>query len=294
MAIYLKRSTDVGAPSLTQAAGSLIALLDFLLVTTMGWTKPYTGTNKAAYRSPAGTNQFYLRVDDSAANFARIVGYEAMTDVDTGTGPFPTAAQVSGGLYLDKSTATATRAWKFISNGTMFYLFIQANGTNWFLTAFGDFTSYKSGDVYGTCIIAQTASGTASQNAATVVTALASVTAGHYIARAYTQIGSSKQFGKFTDSVRNNNSSAIGVNGMTYPSPVEGGLHLAPVWMAEGAEGIRGLLPGLWAPMHARPLTDGDTFTGVGNLSGRSFEAFDFGNGINQCFMETTDTWGDA
>lgn len=292
MTVYIKRRTDSGVPTLAPTAGSLITLLDYLLVTTMGWTKPYTGTNKAVYRQPSGTNQFYLRVDDTGTTIGRVVGYETMSDVDTGTGAFPTSAQVFGGLYLDKSTS-GTRDWKFFSNGEIFYLFTKFNGTNWGLFCFGDLESYKSGDAYGTVIVGQTATATSAQNFSLLVSAMSSTSNGHYIARPYTQVGSSTAFGKFTDYVRSGAATNIGATaGMTYPSPIEGGLHQAPLWMGESANGARGLFPGLWCPLHNRPLTDGDTFSGVGGLTGRSFEACDFGSGINQCFMETTDTWG--
>src|ERR1043166_1591690 len=75
--------------------GSLITALDAALVTGQSWTTPFTGTNKKAYRAPSG-NRLYLRVQDDApvtAKEARITGYETMSDVDTGTNPFPTAAQ---------------------------------------------------------------------------------------------------------------------------------------------------------------------------------------------------------
>ena len=68
MALTIYRSSDAGAPSLTGAAGSLIALLDACLRTGYGtkagagWTKPFTGTNIAAFRQGAGGNGRYLRV----------------------------------------------------------------------------------------------------------------------------------------------------------------------------------------------------------------------------------------
>ncbi|MGE3907973.1 MAG: hypothetical protein AB7K36_01385, partial [Chloroflexota bacterium] len=51
------RSTDSGAPVLTGQAGSLLNLLDKCLVdgygskAAAGWSRPYTGTNKTAYRN---------------------------------------------------------------------------------------------------------------------------------------------------------------------------------------------------------------------------------------------------
>lgn len=78
-----------------------------------GWQKAYSGTNLAVYRSQnvAGARR-YLRVNDSNADYARVVAYNSMTGVSTGTGPFPTNAQVSGGGYwhkTDGSTAADQR-----------------------------------------------------------------------------------------------------------------------------------------------------------------------------------------
>lgn len=76
-----------------------------------GWEKVFGGTNKAVYRSTDVTgSRFYLRVDDSNGLYARVRGYEAMTDIDTGTGLFPLDSQFSGGGYwhkADTSNATA-------------------------------------------------------------------------------------------------------------------------------------------------------------------------------------------
>lgn len=77
-----------------------------------GWEKVFSGTNKAVYRStdPTGS-RFYLRVDDSSGLFARVRGYEAMTDIDTGTGLFPLDAQIAtGGGYWHKATTSSATA----------------------------------------------------------------------------------------------------------------------------------------------------------------------------------------
>ena len=90
-----------------------------------GWEKVFSGTNKAVYRSLDVTGtRMYLRVDDTAAQFARVVGYEAMTDVDTGVNRFPTEAQRSGGFWWCKaSNATATaRGWTLFADSRTFYL----------------------------------------------------------------------------------------------------------------------------------------------------------------------------
>src|SRR5574337_1914064 len=100
MTVNVYRSSDASAPVLTGQAGSLITVLDACLISgygsksPAGWAKPYSGTNLAAYRAATG-NRFYFRVDDSGTVEARISGYETMSDVNTGTGQFPTTAQIS-------------------------------------------------------------------------------------------------------------------------------------------------------------------------------------------------------
>lgn len=70
-----------------------------------GWEKVFSaGTTKAVYRSTDVTSsRRYYRVDDSNNQKARVRGYGSMTGVDTGTEPFPTNAQISGGGYYIKS-----------------------------------------------------------------------------------------------------------------------------------------------------------------------------------------------
>lgn len=72
-----------------------------------GWEKVFSeGTTKAVYRSTDVTSsRRYYRVDDSGNQSARVRGFAEMTDVDTGTEPFPTDAQISGGGYLFKTTS---------------------------------------------------------------------------------------------------------------------------------------------------------------------------------------------
>lgn len=129
-----------------------------------GWTKPFSGTNLAAYKSasPAAHGQF-LRVADTTAEYARAVGYENMTAISTGTGLFPTSAQVSGGYYWgknDETSGTSAVPWVFASDGRFFYLFAQAcinssGGAARSFTpmSFGDLVPESpSGDPYATVV----------------------------------------------------------------------------------------------------------------------------------------------
>ena len=263
-------------------------------ITVGGWTKAFTGTNLAAYRQGSGSNGFFLRIDDTGTTSARSVGYETMSDINTGTGPFPTSSQVSGGLYLVKSgTADSTaRPWSIVFSEKLFHLLVSTDssstGVNSAGHTFGDIKSYKSGDVYATIHIASTST-LYSGNTLTALVSVTNTTTGHYLCRSYTQIGSSLACGKHSDGVKGS-SSTVGLGNMTYPNPEDGGLYLAPIWAHESAGNVRGEIPGLWAPCHNRPLNHLDTFSGTGALAGKTFLAWNqYNNG--QIFIETSDTW---
>ena len=304
MSVYVLTHASASAPALTGAAGSLIGVLDFCLVTTLGWTKSGSG-NVVAYRQPSGTNQFYLRVDDSSTTAARVRMYETLTDVaaPTGTNPMPTDAMISGGGYWNKGSAGSTqRPWGFYSDGKIFYLVLNVGGTapNWdtstnpttYVYYFGDALSYKSGDAYGTYLLADS-SANASSNATSVVTAATSTNSGHFVMRPHTQIGSGVLANKYFDYVASISSTTFGVGSVAYPGPVTGGLEMSRVFAGEAA-GRLARLQGMWAPLHPTTMSvnPGDTFSGASGseLNGRTF-VFHRITGSAQVVFETSDTW---
>lgn len=129
-----------------------------------GWNKPFSGTNLAVYKSasPAANGQ-YLRVADTTAGYARATGYENMTAVSTGTGLFPSAAQVNGGYYWGKTSMTSGSdpvPWAFASDGRMLYVFTLTESSPGspdygvpFSMIFGDMVpEVASGDPFATLI----------------------------------------------------------------------------------------------------------------------------------------------
>lgn len=284
----------------TPATGTITAK-----IAPAGWSKAYSGTNKAAYRMLAG-NQRYLRVDDSGTTSARVVGYESMTGVDTGTNAFPTDIQVSGGLYINKSSVadTSSRGWIIVATDRLAHIFINAGPTTGLICGtqtFGDIKSFAGGDQYQTVLIAQisySASAIASYQALSTQCAYGSTVAGNYIARAYTQVGGSLAIGKHTDAAKLNSLTAnIGGAGLAYPNPSDGGLYLSPVYIHE-AGALRGTLPGVLAPLHQRPIAHLDTVSGSGDLAGKTFlglfaEGSSVAAASGQIFLETSNTWDD-
>lgn len=341
MGVNLYRSTDGSAPSLTGQTGSLVALLDAILVNgygtqpAAGWTIAYTGTSKRDYKQGSGSNGFYLDVDDSGpggGSFreARLRGYEAMTALATGTNAFPTTGQSSFGVICRKSTTadSTARAWYCIADATCFYLFVDTGdytGPSYSMAvAFGDIFSYKSGDTYNTVCIGRNGENTNSMtnealNIVTWPTAniLQATLTGHYIDRHWTGVGGSQAFAKVTHvlaaggtgvvngAASNPTNNGFGIAGMgdqwgliPYPNGPDSALELAPVWVTHQGT-VRGYLKGLWAPCHKQPCGHGDTFSGTGNMAGKSFIALNMAYSLGgtwnqyggQVIVETSNTW---
>jgi hypothetical protein len=154
------------------ATGTITALM-----APAGWAVAFTGTNLRAYRSlDVGSNRFYLRVNDTGTMDARVVGYETMTAISTGTNLFPTAAQVSGGGYWAKSYVAGAEPipWAVFANSKRFLIGMAYGastgygGPNYTILAlhgFGDFSSWKStADAYACMLCSQLGPVTSGQN----------------------------------------------------------------------------------------------------------------------------------
>lgn len=286
------RSTDASAPVLTGAVGSLVALLDACLVNgygakaAAGWTKPFTGTNKAAFRQGAGSNQFYYRVQDDAggtggAKEALIRGAESMSDVDTPTNPFPTAAQIvltSNSLVARKSvTADATaRPWIVAADSRTCYVFMLSGDVSNAYQAFmlGEFYSTLAGDGYRAMIVGRTTenAGSAGSEAMQNQNAIMAVTAGHFAARSYTGVAGAITLNKHGDPGKGGSSTTL-LGSIPYPNPEDNSLYLAPISISEVATvTLRGRMRGWWQWLHVNTaVSDGDTFNGTGDLAGKTF-----------------------
>lgn len=317
MTVRVYRSSDASAPVLRgNTPGDLINVLDKCLVTgygsktAAGWTKPYTGTNIAAFRTGAGSNSMYLRIDDtstSAGNrHARVVAYETMSGVNTGApSPFPTAVQFSGGLYwhtmASGSTPANPREWMIIADEKFFWLFIntwpESSSTyaNYYYKeayAFGDIITYKTGDAMHTILLGSTSSTpNTSEGRPFTSVDVGSVQSGLYMARKFDQLGGPQQMGWHTDHQKGSTSWCNGK--LSYPHGPDGGLYLAPVWIHEtftSPYSVRGVMPGVWVPCHnVGAVVSEDTFDGQGDLTGRTFMArrhYQY-----TAVFETSDTW---
>jgi hypothetical protein len=310
MALTVFKSTDPSAPVLSGTVGSLVALLDACLVNgygskaALGWGRPFSATNSAVYRAASG-NQHYLQVadngtDTNGARMANGIGFETMSAYNTGTGLFPTAAQLANGNFWLKSQTldAVARAWTLIGDAKTFYLFANANGAgfNWNPYGFGEFTSYKSADAYNTFICAGAGSSpnfvvTGLASPQTIGTA-AAITAGFYAARSYTQIGTSQALNSLSPL---NTTACLGSTGIIYPNAADSGLYLAPLMIAEALTGgpVRGRFRGAFVPMHAMPLATYDQVPNPVGLSGTTVMAQQVSNStlLGMLFFDITGPW---
>jgi hypothetical protein len=290
MPVTVYRSTDASAPTLSGTVGDLVNVLDKCLVAgygakaAAGWTKPFTGANAASFRQGGG-NSFYLDVNDNGpgaggAVEARVRGYETMTAVATGTGLFPTAAQLAAGIIVRKSAAVSatTRVWTLVADDRSFYLFVQSGDTAgcWLCFCFGDFYSYLSGtDNFRTLIVGRVTENSATvstDNTDKVSTGLAATT-GHYVARSYTGLGGALNVGKVGDIL---GFTSVFGGTIATPNPADGNVWVAPVKITEPtATAVRGKMRGFMDWLHAvGTFTDQDTVTGAGAYAGHTFLLF--------------------
>lgn len=321
MTVRIYSSSDAGAPVLRgNTPGDLINLLEKCLVTGYGskagagWTKPYTGTNVAAFQQGAGSNGMFLRVDDTSTSTsyrsARVKGYETMTDVNTGTPTsFPTPTQKATGLnwftHYGSGSVANPRPWQLIADEMFFYFMLstypeQSNDTYYNeCYAFGDIIPYKPGDTTHTILLGSWGDSSANSSEPWP---WRGVSAGYYMgseryrlmaARSYTNLGGPIFLGWHTDPIKGNND-YFGSGWLSYPHGPDGGLYLAPVWVHEphvSPYNVRGVMPGLWVPCHADGiLGQHRTFDGQGELAGKQFMARRH-YGATVCF-EISDTWG--
>lgn len=147
--------------TITGQAGTLITVLDAILVTGEGWTKTYSGTNKAVYTQASGNGFCFRVLDDGSgaggAAEAEVRGGESASDVDTLVDPFPTVAQVTNANCTWRKSNTTdgtTRDYHAVADGRSLVLLIYFGGVS---TAaeiyfFCDTEPHYTGDGYNTFI----------------------------------------------------------------------------------------------------------------------------------------------
>ena len=273
----------------TASDGAATGTITIKVAPVGGWEKKFTGTNKAVYRSTdLQASGFCVRIDDTGTLTARIRGFESMTDVDTGSGPFPTDAQISGGGYVYKSgvaSGTAVR-YDMIADSRTLLMAIgvgsAANAANIAspIRGFGDMLPLRpAGDVYSFAISASATAGGYSGSTYPYGAFDTQGTGGAdaiYCPRPVGGIGGSQQT-MAVAYVGGNVTSGADLTLGVFPSPVDGELKYAARFLRDGATNVpRANVPGvLHVPQSgvASLISARDTLDGTGALAGRKLVA---------------------
>lgn len=211
-----------------------------------GWERQFTGTNLRAYRSTnAQRHGQDLRVNDTGVGFTRVIGYENMTAISTGTGLFPTTAQVSGGYYWMKSVTATDEPinWMAGTDGRMLYLFTEPLGAGYpasKIMVFGDMApEAPAGDAYATLLLGDVTPDEFSGGFFYLALGGFGVNAAYAVPRAYGGAGACVR-GVVVATVHNNSYG-------TFPNPITGGFNLAATEYRDTAGNVftRARLPGL-------------------------------------------------
>jgi len=283
-------------------------------IAPLGFAKPFAGANLGGYKSTdAAASGFCLRVDDTGTTSARVVGYESMSDINTGVGPFPTAAQMSGGGYWAKSRNANSTAvvWAIHGDARFFYVTIQAGSSTSAANqvastrCFGDTIAFKpGGDVYA-CVLNYSNSASVDSMTSGGVATGADVAASA-CPRDYTGLGSGTLASIYAFSSAGGATVSGTTNSMgAFPSVVDGGLWLSERYLAvAGVTTPRAKMPGFY---HCPQTGVWNTFKmndrtpGAGIVAGRNLMAVTTGviayNGTSDAsntgiaFIDITGPW---
>lgn len=285
----LQRIATVTANAITFAAQGVADGAATGSITTKiaaaGWQELFAGTlaNVIAVKPsvPEATG-CVLRVDDTGTMNARVRGYESMSDISSGLGPFPLDSQVSGGLYWPKSgTANATaRPWFLVADERGFYFAVDPQGAGRFTLLYaGDAASIKSGDSYGFLLAGNQSDQTASATVADGCCGWShrSARGGAYLARLHTGIGQSvaaQRIGAHhTGTTADAYAGTVGYAWGSYPNGPNNGLMTGALELF--ASGMRGTLPGLLHPVQdcGNAFASGGFVAGTDDFAGRTLLA---------------------
>ena len=232
----------------------------------LGWTKPFSGTSKGIYKpSDVTASGMSFRVDDTGGSIRdfRVIGVESATGIDTYTDPFPTNAQVTGGLYWAKGELTArAKNWMIIGDSKMFYFFVETTGyaasassqSRFSMYLFGDINSIRPADAYS-CVISGGQTATSASGNTNVLPRHSAISTfndqalySSFITRDYTAlVKSTKLNASFPYG-------EPGSAGKVFPNPINNGMSIVDggLFIEQNtslSHPIRGYIPGAAVPM---------------------------------------------
>lgn len=288
--VSVSTNTSISWPT-TAADGPATGVISIKYAPQTGFEKVFGASGKAVYRSTnvLGSRMFY-RLDDTGTTSARLRGYEDMSDVDTGVGPFPTDVQATGGLYVFKSSSASTTGvrYRIFADDRAVIFCIATHSVSGTAVAspargFGDpLPLSPTGDYWGAFVTGSGSSSSNFYNGSLGSSIASSTSGGTYSPRSISGLGSSVIL-----DIRTFIGSPAALSGADdylgqAPSSVDGQIKISRTFFKEvgSSSPPRSVVPGaMYIPQSGayNVLQDGDILDGSGELSGRRLLAL--GNG---------------
>lgn len=312
------QSSDAGAPALNGLTGSLLNLLDTILVgpgygskPASGWLKPFPNTGSVGcYQLPNGSCGLCYHLMDNGPGAgggteARLTGWDTISSIFngavTGSNQWPTATQLAlgnGAVIARKSvnTTNTARNWIAFADSRSCYFYTQAEGTS-------TYVAFMMGEIYSSVISGSdnyrgVVIGRVGENNSVgawdrldIYNLIGNATTGHFISRTYTGYSSGQTFGKLGDYAKGAGAGYL-AGGNIYPNPTDGAVYLARVYVHSPTDNyIRGYMRGFWHFCHPiASVSDGFRFSGSGDLTGRIFQIVKPSNNAGLYTMEISNT----
>lgn len=272
------------------------------------WIQAHSATNIGVFKSASlEATGLFLRVDDTGTTTCRVVGYESMTDANTGVNAFPTTAQFAGGYHWHKSSDASTyeHPWFVIADDKTLLLWVSVGNDPSYrqqgiIYGFGDFNSCKEADPWGCMLSGSGASSPSSESLG--YGGGAEGPNGLVVARSHSGIGAAvpaSRVGALNITGAYSGRDYSGGLALIGPNPADNSLRLTPVELVHGGS-LRGPLRGLYHTPQAMAVGTfpiGSFVDGAGVYAGRKMLALGVGrvsdplNSVGTAFIDATGPW---
>ena len=319
MTVRICKSTDSGAPVISQTIGSIETLLDAVLVNgygtrePLGWASHYrnVSTGRKYYLQGTGSSGRILMIQDNAANAGCYSDFLAQVGLahPAGEGMEPSAVV---GLYASAGIERPDNFWEVIGDESFFYLLTGKNvwGGQYGLRsvfACGDIRGYAETDL-GRALIASNAR---SANGSRPVGQWCIPVSGTGFNAAISQGYGPMDLCGMPDSPGNCPSATLfralscdlsAFNSHEYPGVarkvISSPLMIGHILQGSASPSLRGQLPGFRIPLHKVSAYHPPAFSTVQGESGKThlvvYSADSGQSGISEIplLFEISDTWG--